>query len=61
MEATITQAPTVNREYTLLAAYREFQVGYELHEKKQDVIYCTSLQQRRGYFAAKAANNEESK
>lgn len=59
MKTTTVQAPTnSNREYTLLAAWEQFQFGYDIFTAGQDVTVCKSTQQRRGWWAAYAAKDD---
>lgn len=57
METMGVQAPVTdsNREYTLLAAFEQFRLGWDYCKAGQIVNVCQNMQQRRGYFAALAA------
>lgn len=56
MNNTLPVSPnTVNREYSLLAAFEQFRLGWDYFTAKHDVAVCTNVQQRRGYFAALSA------
>lgn len=55
INSTAPTQNTVNREYTLLAAWEQFRLGFDYFTSGQDVTVCANMQQRRGYFAALAA------
>lgn len=49
MNSTTTATTT---PYSLLAAWEQFRLGWDRHIAKQPITACTTLQQRRGYWAA---------
>lgn len=44
-----------NREYTLLAAFEQFQLGWDYYMAHEPIKVCKNVQQRRGWFAANSA------
>lgn len=46
---------TENSEYTLVAAFEQFKLGWDYHTAKEPVSICANAQQRRGWFAANSA------
>lgn len=41
--------------YSLLAAFEQFQHGWDVYKAKQPVTACQNMQQQRGWFAANSA------
>lgn len=52
MNTVIIQPTAANKDYTLLAAWENYQLGWQMHSAGRDVTECRNIQQRRGWQSA---------